>query len=200
MDNDASALDLYRSMDAFSYLSVLLSIVLGLGLTQILTASGRIIRHRDRVRLDWLPLLWAAVLLVVYVQAWWAMFGLRGVRQWTFVGFITVLAETATLYLMAVVVLPEQIDEAGVDLADYYQAHHRWLFGCFVTTLVVSVAKDVVIGGRLPEVTNLVFHGVLATACIVGIVVSRRRVQEIVGVACAGTLGVYIALLFTRLR
>jgi hypothetical protein len=158
-------------VDAFSYLSVLLSIVLGLGLTQILTASGRIIRHRDRVRSDWLPLLWAAVLLVVYVQAWWAMFGLRGVRQWTFVGFITVLAETATLYLMAVVVLPEQIDEAGVDLADYYDAHHKWLFGCFLATLVVSVAKDVVIGGRLPEPTNLVFHGVLAFSCIVGIIV-----------------------------
>jgi len=52
---------------AFSYLSVLLSIILGLGLTQILTASGRPIRHRERVRADWLPLLWAAVPLVVYV-------------------------------------------------------------------------------------------------------------------------------------
>src|SRR2546430_11876759 len=50
------------------YLSVLLSIILGLGLTQVLTAVGRLVRHRDRVRPDWLPLLWAAVLLVVYVQ------------------------------------------------------------------------------------------------------------------------------------
>jgi hypothetical protein len=32
-------------MDAFSYLSVLLSIVLGLGLTQIVTATGTLIRH-----------------------------------------------------------------------------------------------------------------------------------------------------------
>ena len=64
-------------MDAFSYLSVLLSIILGLGLTQLLTAVGRVIRHRDRVRVDWLPMLWAGVLLVVYVQVWWSMFGLR---------------------------------------------------------------------------------------------------------------------------
>lgn len=187
-------------MDAFSYLSVLLSIILGLGVTQILTASGRIIRNRDRVRPDWLPLLWAAVLLVVYVQAWWAMFGLRGVRQWTFIGFITVLAETATLYLMAVVVLPEQIDEAGTDLAKYYDTHHRWLFGCFLATLFVSLAKDVVIGGHLPELTNLVFHCALALACIIGMSVPRRRVQEAVGVACAVTVGSYIALLFTRLQ
>lgn len=36
-------------MDAFSYLSVLLSIILGLGLTQLLTAAGRLIRHRERL-------------------------------------------------------------------------------------------------------------------------------------------------------
>jgi len=44
-------------VDAFSYLSILLSIIIGLGLTQILTALGRIIRHRDRVRVDWLLLI-----------------------------------------------------------------------------------------------------------------------------------------------
>jgi hypothetical protein len=37
-------------VDAFSYVSVLLSIIIGLGLTQILTAVGRIIRYRDHVR------------------------------------------------------------------------------------------------------------------------------------------------------
>ena len=47
-------------MDAFSYLAVLLSIVLGLGLTQLLTAAGRIIRQRESIKLHWLPLLWTA--------------------------------------------------------------------------------------------------------------------------------------------
>ena len=114
-------------MDAFSYLSVLLSIIIGLGLTQVLTAAGRLVRYRDRVRADWLPLLWAAVLLVVYVQVWWSMFGLRYRREWTFADFLMVLAQTGTLYVMAAVVLPEEIDEAGVDLRAYYERHHRWL-------------------------------------------------------------------------
>ena len=107
-------------VDAFSYLSVLLSIILGLGLTQLLTAFGRLIRHRDRVRPDWLPLLWAAVLVVVYVQVWWAMFGLRSVRDWTFVAFLTVLAQTMTLYMMAALIVPEAVDDTGVDLAAHY--------------------------------------------------------------------------------
>lgn len=61
----------------FPYLSVLLSIIIGLGITQLLAAAGRLIWHRNRVRVDWLPLLWGAVLLVIFVQVWWSMFDVR---------------------------------------------------------------------------------------------------------------------------
>src|ERR1044071_6669908 len=121
-------------MDAFSYLSVVISIVLGLGLTQILTSMGRLVRHRDRVRVDWLPLLWAFAILVVFVQVWWATFGLRNQREWTFVGFSMVVAQTAALYLVAAVPLPEQVDEAGVDLRAYYEQQHGWFCGLLLLT------------------------------------------------------------------
>src|SRR5439155_24106524 len=129
--------------DAFSYLSVLLSIILGLGLTQLLTASGRLIRHRDPVRVHWLPILWAAVLLLIYVQVWWSMYGLRLRQDWTFVAFGIVLAQTAALYLMAAVALPEQVDETMLDLGEYFDRQHRWFFGFFLATLIISVMKDV---------------------------------------------------------
>ena len=187
-------------MDAFSYLSVLLSIIIGLGLTQLLTAAGRLIRHRDRVRVDWLPLLWAVVLLIIYVQAWWAMFGLRNLRAWTFVEFLVVLGQTITLYMMAAVALPEQVDEGGVDLARYYEQQHRWFFGFFLATLVVSIAKDLTIAGRLPDRMNLLFHGVFAAACVLAMAVRRRRVHEAVGIAGGAAVALYVGLLFTRLR
>ena len=187
-------------MDAFSYLSVLLSIILGLGLTQLLTAAGRLIRHRDRVRVDWLPLLWSAVLLVVYVQAWWAMFGLRSVRDWTFVAFLVVLAQTTTLYMMAAVILPEQVEDTGVDLGAHYDRHHGWFFGFFLATLCISIIKDVVIGGHLPQLENLLFHGLLAAVCIAALIARGRRVQVALGVVGAGAVAAYIGALFMRLR
>ena len=180
-------------MDAFSYLSILLSIIVGLGLTQILTAVGRIIRHRDRVRADWLPLLWAAVLLVIYVQVWWSMFGLRHVNEWTFGSFAAVLAQTGTLYLMAAVVLPEQVGDQQVDLAAYYDQHHQWFFGFLLVTLVISVIKDVIINGSLPRPLNLGFHLFLAAAKRLGApypqaplsgVCWRRQCWSVRGVRC----------------
>ena len=187
-------------MDAFSYLSVLLSIILGLGLTQLLTAAGRLIRHRDRVRADWLPLLWSAVLLVVYVQVWWAMFGLRSLREWTFIEFLLVLAQTTTLYMMAAVILPEQVDDSGVDLATHYERHHRWFFGFFLATLCISIVKDLVITGHLPVVANVVFHGLFAALCIGAIIAHGRRVQLALGVLGTAAIATYIGLLFTKLR
>jgi hypothetical protein len=187
-------------VDAFSYLSVLLSIILGLGLTQLLTAAGRLIRHRDRVHADWLPLLWATVLLVVYVQAWWAMFGMRSVRDWTFVSFLVVLAQTTTLYMMAALILPEQVEEARVDLAAHYDRHHRWFFGFFLATLCISVVKDVLLSGHLPEAANLVFHGLLAAVCVTAIVARSRRVQAVLSIVGAVAVALYIGALFMRLH
>jgi hypothetical protein len=186
-------------VDAFSYLSVLLSIIIGLGLTQVLTAAGRLIRHRDRVRVDWLPLLWAAVMLVIFVQVWWSMFGLRMYRDWTFFGFLLVLSQSCTLYMMSALVLPEQVEET-VDLAAHYERQHRWFFGFFLATLVISVFKDLVINGHWPDPVNLGFHILLAVTCVSAIVVRKRRYQELVGITAPVVMVSYIGLLFMRLR
>jgi hypothetical protein len=187
-------------VDAFSYLAVLLSIVLGLGLTQLLTATGRLIRHRDRVHVQWVPLFWAAILLLIYVQVWWSMYGLRLRREWTFLDFCIVLAQTAMLYLMAAVVLPEQVEEEGMDLRAYFDRQHRWFFALFLATLVISVAKDVILDGQLPNRTNLGFHAVFAVGCLTGLLVRRQRSHEVLAIGFAGAIVAYIGVLFTRLR
>ncbi|MBC8086819.1 MAG: hypothetical protein H7Z40_06105 [Phycisphaerae bacterium] len=186
-------------MDAFSYLAVLLSIILGLGLTQLLTATGRLIRHRDRVRFQWLPLLWAAILLLIYVQVWWSMYGLRSHSEWTFPAFCIILAQTATLYLMAAVVLPEQVEEAGIDLQAHFDRQRRWFFGFFLATIVISVAKDVMLNGQLSDHTNLAFHAVFVLGSLTGLLVRRTRYQEVLALSFAGTILWYIGVLFTRL-
>ena len=189
-----------RSVDAFAYLSVLLSIIIGLGLTQLLTATGRLIRHRDRVRVHWLPLLWAALLFLIYIQAWWAMYGLRLRHDWTFPAFGIVLAQMATLYLMAAVALPELIDEDGVDLGYYFDSHHRWFFAFFLATLLISITKDIILTGRLPDTINLAFHAMLGLGCVAGLLLRGRREQGWLALVFAATIVAYIAVLFARLR
>jgi MFS family permease len=128
------------------------------------------------------------------------MYGLRLHRDWTFLAFSTVLARTATLYVMAAVALPEQIDETAIDLGVYFDRQHRWFFAFFLATLLVSVIKDVIVNGHLPDRTNLSFHLVLGIGCVAGMLLRGRRAQGILALGFAAVLVTYVALLFARLR
>jgi hypothetical protein len=52
-------------MDEFSYLSVLISVILGLAVTQVLKGFRGILLPRVRIRIYWPVLGWAPLLLLV---------------------------------------------------------------------------------------------------------------------------------------
>jgi hypothetical protein len=140
------------------------------------------------------------VLLVNFVQVWWSLFGLRSHPEWSFLEFLIVLAQTASLYLMAAVALPEQIDGRDVDLFAHYDLHRRWFFGFLLATLALSIVRQVVITGSFPEPDNLGFQFFLAATAIAAMFFRARRFQEFVAVVAAATLVTYIAVLFAHLR
>ena len=57
-------------MDTFSYLSVLISIVLGLGLTSLWTGFAAMERPRSRIVFYWPLAAQMVVLFLVHVQLW----------------------------------------------------------------------------------------------------------------------------------
>lgn len=46
-------------MDSFRWISVVLSMIFGLGVARVLNASALAFRLRRTVRVDWIPLAWA---------------------------------------------------------------------------------------------------------------------------------------------
>jgi len=70
------------------------------------------------VRSYWPSLLWAGVLLLIFIQSWWAMFVLRHYTDWTFLAFAIVLLQTIALYMMAAVVAAGDGGGGGSGLAD----------------------------------------------------------------------------------
>jgi len=184
-------------MDPFTHLSILLSIILGLGIAELLTRFGGIIERRHSARLYGPSLAWALVLLLAHVQTWWSIFGLREYRAWTFLTFSTVLLQPIMLFLLSVLALPRGGD--AVDLRVNYYAHRRWFFGLFGGLLIVSVTKDLVLSGQLPSATNLEFHAVLFAVSLTGFLTAREGVHRVLAVLSVSVLVAYIAVLFSRL-
>jgi hypothetical protein len=75
-------------MDAFTYITVLLSIVLGLAITQVLLGFRGLILTRAKVKLYTPTLIWAVIELLVPIQAWWADFTMREHPNWTFLALL----------------------------------------------------------------------------------------------------------------
>jgi hypothetical protein len=187
-------------MDAFSYLSVLLSIIVGLAITQILSGFRGIVLWRSRVRMYWPALLWSGTLLLINVQSWWAMFSLREVTTWTFAGFAVVLAQTIVQYMLAAVVLPDFSGEIHVDLRAHYWAHTRWFFGLFIALLVCSLCKELILYGRLPEHEDLMFHIGFIALSATALFTRRDGFHKFLALLGAGVFYAYVIALFTKLH
>jgi hypothetical protein len=187
-------------VDQFNYLAVLISIILGLGITQLLSGVGRLLQSRGRVVLYWPTLVWVGVLLVLHVQTWWAMFGLRAVPTWTFLVFVLVLLQPIVLYLLSALALPDASSETAGNLRDHYYFHTRWFFGLAAGLVVVSLLRDLVIAGHLPSALNVSVQLLLLLTWGIGALTQRELYHRILVVLTTVLMLGYIAALFGRLR
>ncbi len=187
-------------MDQFSYLSVLLSIILGLAITQVLKGFRGMLLTRARVRFYWPSVMWSCTLLLIFVQSWWAMFYMRNVQGWTFPTFGIVVLQTIVEYMLGAIVLPDFFGTEPVDLHEHYYAHRRLFFGLVVLLLVISLGKSLVIDGQLPEPVDTGFQLGFMAVSVLAIVTAREwfhRAQAIIAIV---GLAAYIVVLFLRLR
>ncbi len=141
-------------MTPFEHLTVLISIVIGMGLAHLLNTVHELIQVRGRVRVYWLPVLWFFLIAVGLVEWWWAIFALRTTVKWNFFYFLFVLLSPISLYLAAAFVLPDDSERGNdvIDLRRYYYENRGWLFG----TLAVNPALDAIRRGvEVGTVTDL---------------------------------------------
>jgi hypothetical protein len=186
-------------VDAFSYLSVLISIVIGLAITQILQGYRTLLISRRRVRFFAPTLAWGGLLLLMAVQSWWAMFGMRQHASWTFLQFAIVLLQAILLYLLAALVIPDVGNEQDTDLKEHYFGQTRWFFGIGLALLVVSVAKDLIVTGLWPRPTNLAFHAAFFSVWTIAAWTTHEAYHRLLPWLMSAGFGVYIVVLFGRL-
>lgn len=133
----------YSNMDPFSYLSVLISIILALGMTRVLAGLGEMLQARSRRRIYWVHTLWVVNLFLFLVIAWWIFYRWRFEKHWTYLLFVFVLISPTILYLAALLLFPSE-DRDGESIDDYrahFYANHRGfflIFGLFVPVDVVD--------------------------------------------------------------
>ena len=160
--------------DPFSYLSVLISIILALGMTRVLAGVGEMLQARSRRRLYWVHAVWVVNLFLYLVVAWWIFYRWRNQQPWTFFLFIFVLISPTILYLASIVLFPPEssLDEF-VNYKTHYYSNHRVFFVLFAVFSPVDFVDTLLKGiphlfalGPLYFISSILFFAGLVIAAI----------------------------------
>jgi hypothetical protein len=186
-------------VDAFSYLSVLLSIIIGLAITQVLQGYRALLLARQNVRLYFPTIAWSVYLLLMATQSWWASFGLSDRRDWSFVSFTIILLQTVFLYMIAGLVFPDMPADRPTDLRAHYHREARPFFLLIILMLATSLLKDWILDYELPGPENLMFHLAFGSTSLLAMLSAREWLHRALAIVTGVLLVAYVGLLFARL-
>lgn len=140
--------------DIFFHVRVVMSIVLGLGLTRLLNGTSRFVQHPGRQAVYLVHLGWVVWTVLLLVHFWWWEFWLAATPRWTFELYLFVVAYVVLLFLLCTLLYPDDLDGyAGYE--DYFLSRRRWFFGLLAATFVFDFVDTLLKG---PE-HYAAFHG-----------------------------------------
>jgi hypothetical protein len=125
-------------MTKFDFLSVLVSIVFGIGLTHLCHGVFHLAYRR---RLDEVGLLLAAFTFVVLVLNWWMFFGWRLRATWNFEDFLVLVLWALSFYGLAVALFPPAAEEGNNS-----DTRHHWFGIAFLANLGLDVVQTALLG------------------------------------------------------
>ena len=171
-------------MSQFEYVAVLISIIVGLALTQILRGVGRMVTTIDGPRPYWVHLVWTLYFFLLTVVFWWWEFQLE-VVEWSLWLYLVVIVYATLLFFVSLVIQPTTVDHI-TSYKEYYFANRRWIFSLliavwvwdFVDTLSKGTAHFLGLGTEY-----LIFNLTQSIAAAVAIVTANERYHEIFAVA-----------------
>lgn len=186
--------------DAFAYLSVLLSIILGLAIAEVLQGYRSLLLARGAVRLYAPPLIWSGIMLVLAIHFWWASFGLAKRENWDFTAFCAVLMQTVMLFMGASLLLPNKRRDEPIDLREHYYREAGPFFSFGLLFILFGFIKDWlldqhIISGGMP----MAFFIFFLTVTLVALFVRRPRLHELIAPLMAFAVVVFIGMMFAKL-
>lgn len=165
------------SHDIYFHIRVLLGVVVGLGVTRILSGLARLVQHPGQKRLYAPHLLWALIILTAIIHFWWWEFALIHLTAFRFQLFVFVLFYAFQFFVLASLLFPDEINEYD-GYQDYFLSRRRWFFGLFAVTFVTDFADTLIKGRARLEELGLEYEIKLVVAiglCMIAAVTQNRR-------------------------
>lgn len=161
-----------QTIDPFSYLSVLFSIIIGLGIAHLLKGAAYFIHRRKQIVLYIPTLVWWVVLFILHVQIWWVSFERRTLKDWDLMQFIVFITLPIVTYMASFILIPESEGHHNLDLKKVYFNNRRWFFGFVILLPSVSIFQEYVLSGQIDYTLDFTLRLVFLGLGILGWLIS----------------------------
>ncbi len=163
--------------DIFPHIRIVMGMVIGLGVTRLLSGLARIVQHPGQYRLYPVHLAWVVSVLLMLVHFWWWEFGLFQIETWTFGKYLFIIFYAVTLFMLCALLFPDSmLDYTSYE--DFFYSRRTWFFGLLAATYLLDVIDTLLKG---PEhfarfgVEYLFRTPVFVALCVIAMLVRDRR-------------------------
>ena len=169
-------------MGLFEYISVLTSIIVGLGIAHLLRGVAELVQHPGRHRTYWVHLLWVAFMFFNMIFFWWWEFTLATLEVWMFQNYLFIVTYAVTLYLMCALLFPTDL-EGYSGFEDYFISRRAWFFGLLGLSSAIDLYDTWIKGAEHFAALGLeykIFTAINISAAVIGAISRRHRVQAVI--------------------
>jgi len=175
------------------YLFVLVSIIIGLGISRVLTGLAAVIVHRRRVRVYWVWVVVSLLVFLAHVQLWWSTFSVGStIAKGSYLDFMLFLLSPIALYLSAAVIIPDLEDDEVVDLREYFLENHRPSFIFLALVPLLNVIRSLVVSNDSWWTPSRPFELMFILMLASGAAVRREGYQKLLAIVSLVVFGVFI--------
>lgn len=151
-----------NQISPFEYVSILISIILGLGITQILSSFSDLLYHYKKVKFYWPHTVWIGFVMFLHIQDWFITYQLKSKMIWNLPEILFILLYPIILYITAKMLIPSNDDHDKFDMKAYYLSHFHVIFILISLTILLSILFNIFFLNMIifQQIPLIVFFGV----------------------------------------
>ncbi len=128
-------------MEFYEFIGVIYSMVLALGLAELLAAMPRVLESHRRYSVH---VFWTGHMLFLHTAMWWLFWSYRDIEpdEVHYLWMLVLMAAPAMLYVASILLVSHQVDDQ-TSWRDHFERHRRSFFSCMITAwLLILVLED----------------------------------------------------------
>ena len=173
----------------FAYLSVFISIVLGIAVVQLLRGLVGFITLQG-IKPFWVHSVWMGYFVIWLPYFWWFTLNWETVKAWTFFPFFFLVGFSMIVFAAIAVLVPEKLSESP-DLKQYYYRVRRPFFLLMASISALDIVDTLLKGvdnlERLGGIPYIIFSSLVVVGHIVASWTDSDKYHAIWVVLVVGT-------------